>query len=151
MTFLRPVVVGYDGSDGAKDALRVAAREAEAHGVGLKIVAVWHPARVNAAAIALTPSPASDFSAYLEHSTLAILDEAQAALLEHAPSLPTEKRLVKGHAAGELTRESRGATMLVVGSRGQGRLAELILGSVSHECILHANCPVLVVPRTTHR
>jgi nucleotide-binding universal stress UspA family protein len=142
-----PVIVGYDGSDGAKLALRVAAEEAEAHGVGLTILAVWRPAPVNAAAVAFTTSPDSNFSAELAEAMLSVLEEAKALVHEYAPALPTETLLVEGHAADELIRASRAATMLVVGQRGHGAVAELILGSVSHQCVLHSKCPVLVIPR----
>jgi nucleotide-binding universal stress UspA family protein len=142
-----PVIVGYDGSEGAKLALRVAAREAEAHGVGLTIIAAWHPAPVNAAAVAFTTSPDSNFSTKLAEAMLSVLEEAKALVHEYSPEVPTEIRLVEGHAADELIRASRDATMLVVGQRGHGAVAELILGSVSHQCVLHSKCPVLVIPR----
>jgi nucleotide-binding universal stress UspA family protein len=146
-----PVIVGYDGSEGAKLALRVAAREAEAHGVGLTILAAWHPVPVNAAAVAFTTSPDSNFSAELADAMLSVLEEAKALVHEYAPELQTEILLVEGHAAEELIRASRDATMLVVGQRGHGAVAELILGSVSHQCVLHSKCPVLVIPTEKRR
>lgn len=151
MSAAAPVIVGYDGSDGAKLALRVAAEEAEAHGVGLTIITAWHPAPVNAAAVAFTTSPDSNFSAELADSMLSVLDEAKALVHEYAPDVHTETLLVEGHAAHELIRASRDATRLVVGQRGRGAVAELILGSVSHQCVLHSHCPVLVVPHADDR
>jgi nucleotide-binding universal stress UspA family protein len=148
MSAAPPIIVGYDGSDGAKLALRVAAQEAQAHGVGLTILAVWHPASVNAAAVAFTTSPDSNFSAELADAMRSALEEAKALVHEYAPETRTETLLVEGHAAAALIRASRDATMLVVGQRGHGAVAELILGSVSHQCVLHGECPVLVVPHT---
>jgi nucleotide-binding universal stress UspA family protein len=142
-----PVIVGYDGSDGAKLALRVAAQEAQAHGVGLTILAAWHPASVSAAAVAFTTVPDSDFSPELADATRSALDEAKELVREDAPELESETLLVEGNAAAELIRASSDATMLVVGRRGRGAVAELILGSVSHQCVLHSHCPVLVVPQ----
>jgi nucleotide-binding universal stress UspA family protein len=145
------VIVGYDGSDGAKLALRVAAREAEAHGVGLTILAAWHPASVNAAAVAFTTSPDANFSTELAGGMLSVLEEAKALVHGFASELQPETLLVEGPAAAALSRASRDATMLVVGRRGRGAVAELILGSVSHQCVLHSHCPVLVVPPADDR
>jgi nucleotide-binding universal stress UspA family protein len=151
MSAAPPIIVGYDGSDGAKLALRVAAEEAEAHGVGLTILAAWHPVPVNAAAVAFTTSPDSSFSAELADAMGTVLEEAKALVHEYATELSAETLLVEGHAADELIRASRDATMLVVGQRGRGAVAELILGSVSHQCVLHSHCPVLVVPHPDER
>ena len=146
-----PVVVGYDGSEGAKLALRVAAWEAKAHGIGLTILAAWHPAPVNAAAVAFTTSPDSNFSTELADAMLNVLEEAKALVHEYAPELRTEALLVEGHAGDELIRASSDATILVVGQRGHGAVGELILGSVSHQCVLHSKCPVLVIPTEKRR
>jgi nucleotide-binding universal stress UspA family protein len=151
MSAAPPIVVGYDGSDGAKLALRVAAQEAQVHRVGLTILGVWHPAPVNAAAVAFTTSPDSNFASELAASMLSVLEEAKVLVHEYAPEVHTETLLVEGHAADELIRASRGATMLVVGQRGHGAVAELILGSVSHQCVLHGECPVLVIPHAGDR
>jgi nucleotide-binding universal stress UspA family protein len=57
-----------------------------------------------------------------------------------------EERVVEGQAGNVLLEESRGAAMLVVGSRGHGAFRELLLGSVSRQVVQHARCPVVVVP-----
>lgn len=58
--------------------------------------------------------------------------------------------LVEGDARDVLVKASRGAELLVVGSRGHGRAVGAVLGSVSSYCVHHAACPVVVVrePRT---
>jgi nucleotide-binding universal stress UspA family protein len=56
-----------------------------------------------------------------------------------------EQRAVQGLAAGVLVDESRDADLLVVGSRGHGGFAQLLLGSVSQQCAHHAECPVVIV------
>jgi nucleotide-binding universal stress UspA family protein len=62
-----------------------------------------------------------------------------------ATDVPIEQIVVEGKAAEILVDESKGANLLVVGSRGHGGFAELLLGSVSHQCAQHARCPLLIV------
>jgi nucleotide-binding universal stress UspA family protein len=52
-----------------------------------------------------------------------------------------------GQPALVLVEEARGADLLIVGSCGHGDFAGLLLGSVSHQCALHASCPVVIVHR----
>jgi nucleotide-binding universal stress UspA family protein len=63
-----------------------------------------------------------------------------------APSAPIVTRVVQGHPAQVLLDAARGADLLVVGSRGHGTLAGMLLGSVSQHCVQHSPCPVVVVP-----
>jgi len=53
--------------------------------------------------------------------------------------------VVEGHAAPVLLEAARGASLLVVGSRGHGEFTGMLLGSVSEHCVTHARCPVVVV------
>ncbi len=55
-------------------------------------------------------------------------------------------RAVSGLAAQELVAASSGSDLVVVGSRGGGGFARLLLGSVSHQVVSHAACPVVVIP-----
>jgi nucleotide-binding universal stress UspA family protein len=52
---------------------------------------------------------------------------------------------MEGHPATRLIEASAGADLLVVGSRGHGAFAGMLLGSVSEHCVAHASCPVVVV------
>jgi nucleotide-binding universal stress UspA family protein len=85
-------------------------------------------------------------------------DEAEAAAVERAEQVIAEVlrevpephpeihvTAVLGSAADALIRESAGADLLVVGSRGHGGLSSMLLGSTSMQCALHAPCPVTVV------
>jgi len=62
-----------------------------------------------------------------------------------------ERRVVEGRPAAVLVNESQGADLLVVGSRGHGGFAGLLLGSVSQQCAHHAACPVVIVHRGPER
>ena len=62
------------------------------------------------------------------------------------PELEIVGELVEGRAASSLLEAARDADLLVVGSRGRGGFAGLLLGSVSGQCVHHASCPVVVVP-----
>jgi len=65
--------------------------------------------------------------------------------------MEVERRVVQGRAAAALVDESRDADLLVVGSRGHGGFAGLLLGSVSQQCAHHAACPVVIVHRRPAR
>jgi nucleotide-binding universal stress UspA family protein len=56
-----------------------------------------------------------------------------------------EQRVIQGAAAAVLVEESQDADLLVVGSRGHGGFAQLLLGSVSQQCAHHSECPVVIV------
>ena len=71
--------------------------------------------------------------------------EAHAQVGGIAPDVVVEPLVVQGHAADVLVRAAEGADLLVVGSRGHGGFAEMLLGSVSQHCVHHAPCPVLIL------
>lgn len=136
------IVAGVDGSDGAQEALRVAVREARLRGAGLRVVTAWHlPAMSYGAAVF---SPDIDPADYADSATAA-LEEALAALGGLANGVEIDRVVRMGQPALVLIEEARGADLLVVGSRGHGGFAGMLLGSVGHQCALHASCPVLIV------
>ena len=75
-----------------------------------------------------------------------LLAEALGRWQEMYPHVPTRRVLLRGHAGGALAEASKGARLLVVGSCGLGGFRGLLLGSVSHAVLYHAQCPVAVVP-----
>lgn len=74
-----------------------------------------------------------------------LLAEALAGRMERGPGIAVEHRLVRGGAREALIEASRGAGLLIVGARGRGGFAGLLLGSVSQALLHHAHCPVAVV------
>jgi nucleotide-binding universal stress UspA family protein len=74
-----------------------------------------------------------------------VLDETVRAVFGDQPSAGFQRQVREGGAAMVLIEASQGATMLVVGSRGHGGFAGLLLGSVSANIAEHAPCPVLVI------
>ncbi|HET9171261.1 MAG TPA: universal stress protein [Actinospica sp.] len=129
------IVVGVDGSASSRDALRWAARQARLTGAELHAVCAWDfPA---------TYGWAPDYSDVdLAAQARKDLDATIAEVLGAAPAVV---RVERGHPAAVLVDSSLGADLLVVGSRGHGAFAGMLLGSVSQHCAQHALCPVLIV------
>jgi nucleotide-binding universal stress UspA family protein len=141
---LGDVVVGYDGSAGAKRAVEFAAVEAAEHHARLRIVSAWNPTAPALASMAPVALP--DLAADRRLIAQERLEAAAAIAREVAPDVEIETVAVEGAAGAALAQASKNSRLLVVGSRGHGGVQELLLGSVSHQCALHACCPVLIVP-----
>jgi nucleotide-binding universal stress UspA family protein len=137
------VVVGIDGSESSKHALRWAQFIARATGATLEAVSAWQPYTAYgwmAAGWAAMPTdwnPAQD----TEKALTTTIDELFGAQRPAGLQLTVRE----GNAAQLLLQASEGAQMLVVGNRGHGGFTGLLLGSVSGACTEHATCPVLVV------
>lgn len=139
---MNKIVVGVDGSPGSIAALKWAHAEAKLRAVPLEAVSVWqYPMMTTIPAFGALPEVA-DLSTQTEQSLLAILEEAGVA---STPEVPVSVCVAEGAAASALTTAAAEADLLVVGSRGHGGFAGLLLGSVSHQCTMHAKCPVVVV------
>jgi nucleotide-binding universal stress UspA family protein len=143
----RSIVCGVDGSVEARRAAGVAARFAER--LGLRLV-VAHVAQVPVAAAGYGGYAPVRWPGGLEAS-----EQAAELVVEHVVAEAglggAEVRVMFGLPAErlvELADEER-AELIVVGSRGRGALRSALLGSVSHDVIALADCPVLVVPGPT--
>lgn len=136
----RGIVVGVDGSPLSVEALKWAARLQPMLGGPITAIAAWH-LPTSGAAFAQYPgiewNPEQDAAAVLE----AALTEAYGG---QRPGGLTA-RTIEGRPAQVLVEASRGAAMLVVGSRGLGGFMGMLLGSVSRACAEHAACPVMVL------
>jgi nucleotide-binding universal stress UspA family protein len=134
------IVVGVDGSETARRALQWAVDEAHQRGATVEAVHAWHRPFVSGAAY----MGEMELDAFEAHART-ILDTTVAAV--DARGLPPiESKLVPGGAAQALIAEAKGATLVVVGSRGRGGFTSLLLGSVSQQVAHHAPCPVVIIP-----
>ena len=138
------IVVGVDGSDSSKAALHWAVEEARLRSVPVEAIYAYEVPIVSPG---LTPAPHLDL--------VTLVTEQHAAAVQLITALGGEvggddsavtvtPAAIEGPAASVLIDAARDADLLVVGSRGHGGFAELLLGSVSEQCVHHAPCPVLV-------
>jgi nucleotide-binding universal stress UspA family protein len=136
----RRVVVGVDGSEHAATALRWAAREAELRDAVLVAVLVWDLFDQHHADGSQRFDPHYD-----ERHADAALDATIKRALGVAGAARVTRRAVCDRPANGLLQSSHDADLLVVGARGLGGFRGLLLGSVSHECLHHADVPIAVV------
>lgn len=142
---MKGIVVGVDGSEASVRALDWAAAEARLRDAPLAIVLAWQwPTGFYADAgwAGVTPELESD----LRQSAEERLDEACSAADAALDGLSVRREVVEGAAAQVLLDAAKDADLLVVGTRGRGGFAGLLLGSVSQQCAHHSPCPLVVVP-----
>lgn len=133
------IVVGVDGSEGSRHALRWAAKQAELTGATLEVITSWeYPATYG-----WVPVPPEDYA--LAEFAGKALDEAIGEVFGGQVPATLHKRVEQGHPAEVLVAASEDADLLVVGSRGYGGFADALLGSVSTYAVHHAHGPVTVV------
>ena len=136
------VVVGVDGSAESVAALAWAARYASATGARVQALLAWHyPGVVGEPPVEKVPESVRGQTEQQEQATL---DEAVTKAIHGQPA-GVEKSMGYGHPAEVLINASKEADLLVVGSRGHGAWAGMLIGSVSIHCITGAFCPVVVV------
>lgn len=145
------IIVGIDGSYHSQRALEWAVHEAAVRQLPLRVLTVYRTAVAYwggaAAALAFPGDPSLADS--LADQALTVAREATEKALAgagdaHPAGVTVEA--VGGIAAEELVGASRGADMIVVGSRGTGGFARLLLGSVGTQVVHHAHCAVVVIP-----
>jgi nucleotide-binding universal stress UspA family protein len=140
------IVVGVDGSPSSISALRRGARIAAALELPLEAVTAWYyPELFGGYRGGYMGEGFIPDSADLIAGAQAMLDEAVQAVFGDQPPTGFHGSVLEGRAAQTLIEESKGAEMLIVGSRGHGGFTGLLLGSVSQACVEHATCPVLVL------
>jgi nucleotide-binding universal stress UspA family protein len=136
------ILVAHDGSPSSEAALRTAVRCAPAFGARVEVVRAWS---LTSAPVpdGMEPGyvpPVEDF----ESATLAALErEVEPVRVEH-PDVTISCSTVHGNVAEKLIEASSQVDMIVLGSRGRGGFAGLLLGSTSDQVVHHARCRVLV-------
>ena len=137
----KPIVVGVDGSEESMRAAEWAADEAHRHEVPLLVVsAAAMPPRMRA-----RDSGLRTVADELCGESARALGEAVSLSAEASSQLVIDASLLIGPPALAVTDSGAGALMLVVGARGAGGFAAMLLGSVSRYAAMHASCPVIVV------
>jgi nucleotide-binding universal stress UspA family protein len=139
------IVVGVDHSEGAKEALRFALEEATLRQATLRVVHAWQYAYIGATGFEGSyPALGGDIKE-LRNTAERDLDATLQEAIPKTGTIEIERRVVEDRPAAALVDESLGAEMVVVGSRGHGGFAGLLLGSVSQQVAHHAACPVVIV------
>ena len=142
MSGWKTIVVGVDGSPGSRKALSWAAAEAAGHGSDLIVVNVWeHTLLPPAGSVSVSERYVPDPSQRTADDLVQVIKEE----LGDEPPVFVQPVVKQGRPAKVLIEESANADLLVVGKRGHGGFAGLVLGSVSQHVAAYAKCPVVVV------
>ena len=142
-----PIVIGFDGSDFADEALRTGLGRASKVGAPTRIVRAW--------TISNAPRPSTWEPGYVppvEDFAAAVLEQLKnqtAARLAEYPDVAVTFEVPHGAAGRELLKASEDARLIVVGTRGLGGFSGLLVGSVSDQVVEHAKCDVFVIRRAT--
>lgn len=136
------VVVGVDGPPGSHATLEFAFEEASLRGLGLTAVHAWiGPVYREPGDVLPLVYDVTD----VEAEETRVLAEALAGWADKYPDVDVRRVVVQAQATHALRDASSGAALLVVGARGHGGFAGLLLGSVALGCLHHAPCPVGIV------
>lgn len=149
---VREIVVGVDGSRHAVAALRWAVREAQVRKCPLTALYVYPPPAATLTSDVIAGLEQAVVESFYAHSYKIAQDVVDELIAREYPGAATtiKTRVAEGSAGHMLVDEAADPeTMLVVGSRGRGGFAGLLLGSVSQQCLHHARGPVVVVHHPT--
>lgn len=138
------IVVGVDGSEGSQEALRWALEHARRTGQTVHAVIAWDILGTYGDAYLIDHV---DLTAESENTLKAAIEQ----VLAGAKTPRVEQHVDRGHPVQVLMDAAAGADLVVVGSRGHGGFAGMLLGSVSRHLAAHAPCPVVVVPPPQRR
>jgi nucleotide-binding universal stress UspA family protein len=133
------ILVGVDGSEASIEALRWAANQARLTHGSLEVLTTWEYPNSFGWAPAWPPDwdPGGDASKALAQVVEKVLGKD--------PDIEVRQVVAEGHPAPILVKASEKADLLVVGSRGHGEFAGMLIGSVSEHCAMHASCVVVIV------
>ena len=133
------IVVGVDGSEAAHQAMVWAVDEARRRNAVVEAVEAWHQPFVSGYAY-MGETDMGDYMTEAEkelESAIATIDTT---------GVTVEHKVIAGGASQVLVEQAKGASLVVVGSRGRGGFSGLLLGSVSQQVAHHAPCPVVIIP-----
>ena len=130
------IVVGVDGSEHSSTALRWALKEAESHSGTVTAVLAWQ--------VPFLSFPGAFDRDELEQAYKNFLIETVSAIAPK-PAVPLETLVAEGDPTESLVEASKGASLLVLGTRGRSAFAGLLLGAVSQGAAATAHCPVVLV------
>ncbi|MHB6904440.1 universal stress protein [Streptomyces sp. DB-54] len=139
------IVVGVDGSESSKEALRWAVRQAELTDSAVYAVTAWEYPPLYGS-IGWIDAP-QELAGDIKGAASRALDDAVKEAVPPEQMARVRCGLAYGTPAAVLLDQARGADLLVVGSHGHGGFAGALLGSVGRHCAQHAPCPVVVVRR----
>ena len=147
---MNKIVVGIDGLEGSRKALRWAFGEAQLRHVPLCVVHAWRaPRRVPGLVLhgAADAYPGDSGTVAATESRLArdLIERELQAIAAGKADVPIERRAAEGDPAKTLLEAAEGAELLVVGS-SRNALERALLGDVARTCVSRASCPVVVVP-----
>lgn len=138
------IVCGVDGSEPSIDALRWAVNQARMTGASLEVITTWeYPS-----SFGWVPAWPTDWDPGGEAKKA--LAKVVEDLLGPNSDIEVRQVVLEGHAAPALVHAAEKADLLVVGSRGHGEFAGMLLGSVSEHCATHSPSPVVIVRRPDH-
>jgi nucleotide-binding universal stress UspA family protein len=138
------IVVGVEGSEGSRAALRWAIEEARVRGGVVEVVTAYLPTYVPAAPdFGYVPLDPIDLDDEVNKMQQEVVDSVTGQI--DAGGVEIRRQVIKGRGADTLIVASAGADMLVVGNRGRGGFRGLLLGSVSQQIAHHATCPVVII------
>ena len=143
------IVVGVDGSEGGRRALRWAMQQAFHSGAAVEAITAWGGEQTGRSHDRATgeASERTDTLASREDAVRLLEREVQRVLDEWVSTPPPLAReVVEGQPAQVLVEAATDAAMLVLGSHGHGNPGHVTLGSVTEACVRHGSCPVVVVP-----
>ena len=141
MSRANKIVVGVDGSESSKTALRWALGEARLRNVEVEVIHTW----------SLTPMvDPMGFAAYvpieeISAAAKSVVEQVMKSVEEFVGKTKVSTKISRGPAAATLLEAAKDAELLVVGRRGHGGFMGLLLGSVAEQVAHHAPCPVVIV------
>ena len=141
---MKKIVVGVDGSDASKNALRWAVDEGRAHGAEVVALCAYEPPAVVPDATPAHPVDLMALVTEFHDAALQIAADAIDEVVRGDSAVAVMPAVVEDLPAQALIEAGAAADLLVVGSRGLGGVAGAVLGSVSQECAQHARCPVVI-------